>query len=55
MSPFDSEDLTEIIEERGPTFVVLRSPDTAEHTPAYADVGKFPTRARALAFLNAPE
>jgi hypothetical protein len=55
MSPFHSEDLTEIIEERGPTFVVLRSPDTAEHTPSYVEVGNFETRAQAAAYLNSFE
>jgi hypothetical protein len=51
MSPFDSEDLTEfVVEERG-QFVVLRSPDTAEHDPDYEELARFPTRAKAEEFL----
>src|SRR5205085_4372420 len=33
MTPDESEDLTEVIDERGAEFIVLRSPDTAEHDP----------------------
>jgi hypothetical protein len=35
MSPYESDDLTEIVEERDTKFVVLRSPDRAEDTPDY--------------------
>ena len=35
MCPTKSEDLTELIEREGEEFVVLRSPDTAEHDPDY--------------------
>ena len=33
MSPYDSEELTTLIEEEGKEFVVLWSPETAEHEP----------------------
>jgi hypothetical protein len=51
MSPNESDDLTEIIEERGSEFLVLRSPDTAEHLPDYYEVGKFATHEQAAAHL----
>jgi len=52
-SPVDSEDLTARIERDGDDFVVLRSPDTAEHDPDYQEIGRFPTREGAKAFLVA--
>ena len=59
MSPTEeSEDLTEIIEADGDQFVVLRSPQTAEHDPTYCELGRFPTRTEAEAFssaINSPE
>ena len=33
MSPYDSEELTTLIEEEGKEFVVFWSPETAEHEP----------------------
>jgi hypothetical protein len=51
MSPTRSEDLTELIEQEGEEFVVLRSPNTAEHDPDYEELGRFPTRAKAEEFL----
>lgn len=51
MSPVKSEDLTKLIEQEGQEFVVLRSPDAAEHDPDYQELGRFPTRAKAEAFL----
>jgi hypothetical protein len=51
MSPVRSEDLTELIEQEGSEFVVLRSSDKAEHNPDYCEIGRFPTRAKAEAFL----
>jgi hypothetical protein len=51
MSPVRSEDLTELIEQEGQEFVVLRSPDTAEHDPDYRELGRFSTRIRAEEFL----
>ena len=50
-TPIDSEDLTEVIEREGDEFVVLCSPDTAEDDPDYEEIGRFPTREGAVAFL----
>jgi hypothetical protein len=55
MSPFDSENLTELIERDGNEFVAIRSPDTAEHDPAYRELGRFPTLAKAEEFLASVE
>lgn len=52
MEPFDSTDLTEVIEKRSGQFVVLKSPDTAEDKPSYRIVMEFPTEAEAKAFLG---
>jgi len=51
MSPFDSENLTEIIEQEGNEFIAIRSPDTAEHDPDYRELGRFPTFEKAEEFL----
>jgi hypothetical protein len=51
MSPHDSDDLTEVIEAEGDEFVVLWSPETAEHDPEYCELGSFSSRAQAEAFL----
>jgi len=55
MTPTRSEDLTELIEEENGEFVVIRSPDTAEHDPDYQEVGRFSTRAQAERFLASTE
>jgi hypothetical protein len=47
MSPYDSEDLTEIVEQHDDEFVALRSPEAAEHCPNYQELGRFATRAEA--------
>jgi hypothetical protein len=52
VSPSNSDDLTEVIESRESTFVVLRSPDSAEHTPDYEELAGFPTRQLAEAYLR---
>ncbi len=52
MSPFKSDDLTEIIVNDGKKFVVLWSPETAEHNPDYCELGSFPSLKKAEAFLN---
>lgn len=47
-------DLTEIVvqdDEKG-TFLVLRSPDTAEDKPRYRVLAEFPTRDKAERFLE---
>jgi hypothetical protein len=41
MAPYDSNDLTEIIEEFKDKFMVYRSPDTAENSPDYELVAEF--------------
>jgi predicted nucleic acid-binding Zn-ribbon protein len=51
MSPFKSNDLTELVAPDGDQFAILRSPETAEHDPDYAEIGRVPTRAKAEAFL----
>jgi hypothetical protein len=55
MSPVTSEDLTELIGQDGEEFVVMRSPDTAEHDPDYHELGRFPSRAKAEEFLASYE
>ena len=47
MSPFDSDDLTTIIEPCGGEYVVLWSPETADDNAAYRELGRFPTRVQA--------
>jgi hypothetical protein len=51
MTPYESENLTEIIEQDGNEFVAIRSPDTAEHDPDYREVGRFPSLEKAEEFL----
>ncbi len=51
MTPQTSDDLTEVIEHEGNDFVVLWSPETAEHDPSYCELGRFPTRTQAESFL----
>jgi hypothetical protein len=51
MSPFDSEDLTELVAQDGEEFVAIRSPSSAEHDPDYRELGRFPTREKAEEFL----
>jgi len=51
MTPYNSEDLTELIERDGNMFVAIRSPDSAEHDPDYREVDRFPTREKAEEFL----
>jgi hypothetical protein len=51
MCPTKSEDLSDLIEEEAGEFVVLRSPDSAEHDPDYEEIGRFPARTKAEQFL----
>jgi hypothetical protein len=51
MTPYESDDLTEVISEEGDAFVVLQSPETAEHYADYRELGRFASRAQAEAFL----
>jgi hypothetical protein len=53
MTPYDSEELTTLIEQEGNEFVVLWSPETAEHDPDYRELGRFPAHEKALDFLSA--
>jgi DNA-directed RNA polymerase subunit RPC12/RpoP len=54
MSPTASDDLTIIVDERPDgTFVVLQSPDAAEHDPAYVEAAHFPTKEAADAWRPA--
>jgi DNA-directed RNA polymerase subunit RPC12/RpoP len=52
MSPYESDELTEVIKRCGPIFVVLRSPDSAEHAADYEEIATFPTVEEAEAFLQ---
>jgi hypothetical protein len=52
MEPYDSIDLTDVIEHRGGAFLVLRSPDTAEDKPGYRVVVDLPTREEAESFMK---
>jgi hypothetical protein len=52
MSPTESEDLMAVVDARWGVFAVLESPPTAEHTPDYAMVAAFTTRAEAEAFAR---
>lgn len=52
MSPHESLDLTEVIEERDGEFVVLRSPQIAGHCPRYRKLVAFKTRKQAEAYLR---
>jgi hypothetical protein len=51
MSPYESDDLTKVIEKDRDEFVVLWSPETAKDDPAYCELGRFSSRADAEAFL----
>jgi hypothetical protein len=51
MTPYDSDELTEVIERDRGEFVVLWSPETAGHDPDYRELGRFATREQAERFL----
>lgn len=53
MTPHNSEDMTTLIRKEGKEFVVLWSPETADHDPDYRELGRFPSREKALEFLAA--
>jgi hypothetical protein len=50
-SPYKSDDLTTTIEKDGDTFVVIWSPETAEHNPDYRELATFRTRQQAEAYI----
>lgn len=52
MTPYDSDDLTTIIELGGGEFVVLWSPETAEYDPDYRELARFATRTEAESFVS---
>jgi hypothetical protein len=52
ITPHTSEDLTTLIEKQKDGFVVLWSPETAEHDPDYRELGHFPTEQQAIDFLS---
>lgn len=51
ISPSESDELTGIIERRGKSFVVLWSPDSADHSPDYDEVASFRSEARAKSYI----
>jgi hypothetical protein len=53
MAPYESDDLTTVIEQCGNAFVVLWSPETAGHEAGYRELGRFSTRVQAQKFLEA--
>jgi len=53
LTPFKSDDLTTVIKRNGNAFVVLWSPETAEHDPDYRKLGTFSTLEKAEAFIAA--
>jgi hypothetical protein len=51
ISPYGADELIHLVVERGDAFVVLRSPETAEHSPDYAEIAEFATQKLAEAFI----
>lgn len=51
-SPVESEDLTEVIEEVAGSFLVMRSPDTADDKPRYRAIARFTAHDLAARFLD---
>lgn len=43
MSPYESVNLTQLMEEAGGRFLIFRSPDTAEDSPDYEPSADCPT------------
>jgi DNA-directed RNA polymerase subunit RPC12/RpoP len=52
MSPYDTDDLTEIVEPIGDAFAVLQSSEAAEHAPDYQEIARFATLKEATAYLG---
>ena len=55
ISPYDSDERTQIIEPRGASFIVLRSAGSAEHSPDYEEIASFPTMKAAEAFVGSAD
>lgn len=51
MTPCESDDLTTVIKPASDGFVVLWSPESAEHEADYRELGRFPNRQQAERFL----
>ena len=51
MSPYESDDLSLVISEEDGKFIVLWSPETAEHDADYCKLGCFSARHEAEAYL----
>ncbi len=51
MSPYNSDNLTTLVEREGSDFVVLSSPPAAEHEPDYRELGRFASYEKAIEFL----
>ena len=51
ISPSESDDMTAILRKERGDFVVLRSPDDAEHKPLYEEVDRFGNLQAAEAYL----
>lgn len=52
VTPFYSEDMTQLVVKEDGKFVVLRSSDEAQETPDYEELGCFATRDDAKEFLR---
>jgi hypothetical protein len=50
-TPYTSGSQSAVIEREDGQFVVLWSPETAEHKPDYRELGRFVTRAEAEVFV----
>ena len=50
-SPYESEDLTEVVCETEKGFVVYRSPESAGHDPRYQPIATFPSAELAARYL----
>jgi hypothetical protein len=51
-SPYESEDLTFLVEQEGENFVVFESPISAEGNPSYARIAVTPTADAASNFIK---
>jgi hypothetical protein len=52
MSPYNSDNLTEVIDKRGGSFIILQSSTQAEHTPEYLEIGEYSSLEEAEAYLR---
>lgn len=54
-SPYESDDLSEVVDETKGTFLLLRSPDTAGHYPDYQIVASFSSKEAAERYVASGE